>query len=102
MALTGAYRIEVWGSAARPRRGRHRLGSPGLRHCRHLRPVRARLLTRRVSRRSTNQITRHRAPGSPVRISATLMVALMALSTVLVSGWYAAAGAAVIVDIVRP
>jgi hypothetical protein len=102
MALTGAYRIQVWGATARPRRGRHRLGSPGLRHCRHMRPVRARLVSRRVSRRGTNRITRHRAPSSPALMSATLMVALMVLSTVLVSGWYAAAGAAVIADIVRP
>jgi hypothetical protein len=79
-----------------PLGGRHRLGEPGLKYCRHLRPVRARLVTR--PRRST----RHTARVSRTRVSASLVVALTVMSTVLVSGWYAAAGAAVIADMVRP
>lgn len=90
-----AYRIQMYGRAGtHPGDGRHRLGRPGLKYCRHLRPVRARLVTRRV--------TRHNAHISRIRVSASLMLVLMAMSTVLVSGWYAAAGAAVIADIVHP
>ena len=96
MAATGAYRIHVVGSADVPAgSGRHRLGRPGLKYCRHHRPVRARLVTR--------EVTRHAAPVSPVRLSAQaamLVVMIMIAGTVLVSGWYAAAGAAVIAGMV--
>jgi len=98
MAGIGAYRINVVGRTVanvRPGYGRHRLGTPGLRHCRELRGVRVRLATRAR--------TRHAAPVSRARISADvtvlLLVAIVA-GTVLVSGWYAAAGAAVIAGMV--
>ena len=74
--------------------GRHRLGEPGLKYCRHLRPVRARLVTRPQRR------GRHAARVSRTRLGAGLVLALTVTSTVLVSGWYAAAGAAVIADLV--
>jgi hypothetical protein len=99
MAVTGAYRIRMVDAATvRPARGRHRLGNPGLRYCRHLRPVRARLVTRRSA-----PLTRHATPVSPARLSAELAMLLlvaMVMGTVLVSGWYAAAGAAVIAGMV--
>jgi hypothetical protein len=75
--------------------GRHRLGRPGLRHCRQMRGVRTRLV---VGTR-----TRHARPMRPVRataeVAAILLIAVVA-STVVVSGWYAAAGAAVVAGIV--
>jgi hypothetical protein len=121
MANNGAYRIHLIGARpsrrpngppngqpngrpiaaalahTRARSGRHRLGHPGLHHCRDLRPVHLRL--------ATGRLNRHAAPVSPAQFSAQL-VALVLLAviagTVLVSGWYAAAGAAVIADIVAP
>jgi hypothetical protein len=96
MAVTATYRIQMIGAAGvRPARGRHRLGKPGLKYCRHLRPVRARL--------TRQEVTRHAAPLSRIRLTAEVaMLLLMAMvtGTVLVSGWYAAAGAAVIAQMV--
>jgi hypothetical protein len=98
MSGTGAHRVRVVGRVAtnvRPRRGRHRLGTAGLCHCRELRGVRVRLATRRG--------TSHAAPVSRARISADVAVLLLVAviaGTVLVSGWYAAAGAAVIAGMV--
>jgi hypothetical protein len=114
MANNGAYRIQLIGArrgqtcrtashpaaapaSARTRPGRHRLGQPGLRHCRDLRTVRLRL--------TTGRLTRHAAPVSPAQFSAQLVALILLVAvtgTVLVSGWYAAAGAAVIADIVAP
>src|SRR5512146_1729827 len=97
MSAKGAYRIHVVGvEDARPGSGRHRLGAPGLKYCRHHRAVRARLVHRRVSRRRAARI-------SAARVSievAVLVTLVMIAGTVLVSGWYAAAGAAVIAGMV--
>jgi hypothetical protein len=97
MAGRSAYRIRMIGvPEAYTDTGRHRLGSPGLKYCRHHRPVRARLVRRQVTRRRA-------APVSPARLSAEvamLVTIVMVTGTVLVSGWYAAAGAAVIADLV--
>jgi hypothetical protein len=87
-----AYRVHV----LRLGPGRHRLGTPGLRHCRDLYGVRHRLATRGGTRR-------HGAPVSRVRLgadAAMLLLAVVVTGTVLVSGWYAAAGAAVIAGMV--
>jgi hypothetical protein len=68
-----------------------------LRHCRHLDLVQARIVAR--------ESTRHAARVSPARLGAELamlMMMLMVTGTVLVSGWYAAAGAAVIAGMVSP
>jgi hypothetical protein len=98
MAAKGGYRIQMVGpgrASVRPGRGRHRLGSRGLHHCRELRAVRVRL--------ANGGSTRHAAAMSRARVGAevfALMLAAMIVSTVLVSGWYAAAGAAVIADMV--
>ena len=97
-----AYRVHVAGrnvayrSAVRPGTGRHRLGTPGLRYCGDLRGVPAGLAGHRGR-------GRRRAPTSPARLSAGFAVMLLAavvVGTVLVSGWYAAAGAAVIAGMV--
>jgi hypothetical protein len=98
MAARGGYRVQVVGRGranVRPGHGRHRLGGHGLHHCRDLRPVRVRL--------ANGDATRHAASRSRARVGAevfALMLAAMIVSTVLVSGWYAAAGAAVIADMV--
>jgi hypothetical protein len=96
MATTGAYRIEVIGlNHVLPAGGRHRLGNPGLRYCRHHHPVGIRVATR--------QYTRHAARISPVRRGAEVAMAvamLMVTGTVLISGWYAVTGAAVMVGMV--
>jgi hypothetical protein len=79
------------------RYGRHRLGHPGLHHCREFPSVRIRL--------AVGPITRHATPASPVQLSAhivSLILLAVIAGTVLVSGWYAAAGAAVIADLVTP
>jgi hypothetical protein len=90
----GDYRIRLLGMAeTRPGVGRHRLGAPGLKYCRHHRPVRARLVRQQVSRRRA-------APASRVLQVTTLLAALTVTGTVLVSGWYAAAGAAAIAGMV--
>ncbi len=90
----GDYRIHLLGVAGtRPGVGRHRLGAPGLKYCRHHRPVRARLVRQQVSRRRA-------VPASRILQVATLLAVLMVTGTVLVSGWYAAAGAAAIASMV--
>ncbi|GII21667.1 hypothetical protein [Planosporangium mesophilum] len=98
MTAAGTYRTHPIGVVhARPRVGRHRLGRPGLKYCRHLRPVRARLIRR--------DVTRHAAPVSPLRLGAEvamLLGILMVTGTVLVSGWYAASGAAAVAGMVGP
>jgi hypothetical protein len=93
MAVTGTYQITTLDANRALPNGRHRLGSPGLEYVRNHRPVRARL--------ATQHVTRHAAPVSPRRAGAELaiVVAMLVLTgTVLVSGWYAATGAAVIAD----
>jgi hypothetical protein len=99
MATTGAYRIQMIGAAgARPGTGRHRLGAPGLKYCRHHRTVRARLVRREVTRRRAARVSRARLSAR----FAMLLTILVITGTVLVSGWYAAAGAAVIAQMVSP
>jgi hypothetical protein len=94
------YRIQMVGAQAAGRTGRygrHRLGHPGLNYCRQLPTVRSRL--------DVGPITRHAAPISPAQLSihvVSLILLAVIAGTVLVSGWYAAAGAAVIADIVTP
>jgi hypothetical protein len=98
MPATGTRRIQMNGSAHhRTVSSRHRLGDPGLKHCRRLGPVRVRLVRR--------EVTRHAAPVSPMRLGAEVAMVLAILTatgTVLVSGWYAAASAAVMAGIVTP
>jgi hypothetical protein len=93
--MTGnrAYSIEIFGAT----RGRHRLGRPGLRHCRQLSGVRRRL--------STGQCTRHRLRRSPAdlaRGATAVAVAVAVAAAVVLSGWYTAAGATAIAQMVAP
>jgi hypothetical protein len=108
-----------------PAPGRHRLGKPGLRHCREIRGVRARLdersLRRSGSGRRINDQTAQRAmsgtadvtsrPSARRAMSGTaaltgrLTVAVMAAAVagaVVISGWYTAAGANAIAQMVAP
>jgi len=77
--------------------GRHRLGQPGLRYCREHGEVRVRLAHGPRRRRGLNA-TLAEVTG---RIT-VLASALAGLGTVLVSGWYTAAGANAIAQMVAP
>jgi mRNA-degrading endonuclease toxin of MazEF toxin-antitoxin module len=79
----------------RLRPGRHRLGRPGLQHCRQMRSVRHRMVVG-PRNRHVKPVRRLRATAE---VAAVMLMAAVA-STVLISGWYAAAGAAVVAGIV--
>jgi hypothetical protein len=114
MAGNGAYRMKIIGTrrTPRPRRGLHRLGRPGLSHCRQLVAVQASLVagtsTRhavipaaRTAKKAAEQAaSRARSTASMSAEVATLVLVAVVAGTVLVSGWYATAGAAVIAHIV--
>ncbi len=100
MARSKADRTQLIGHGPgriRQARGRHRLGRPGLSHCRDLPAV--------LERLSAGMVTRHTTVLPRARLSAqtavTLVAALVA-GTVVVSGWYTGAGADVIASIVAP
>lgn len=72
-------------------RGRHRLGLPGLRYCRELPEIRARL------ERGTH--LRHSAPTGPWGEAALAVGVAIAATTALVGGWLAG-GATAFADII--
>jgi hypothetical protein len=89
----------------RHRPGRHRIGTPGLRHWparRRTGPaVRRRLVPVFVAHRARHAVAGPQAHGSgtaAVRYASLLLV----ISTVLVSGWFAATGASAFAQMVRP
>ncbi|GEM_PF-6716470 len=81
----------------RQARGQHRLGRPGLSHCRDLPEVHARL--------SAGKATRHAPSASRAHLNAKVAVAVLVAAittTVAVGGWYADAAASVIASLVTP
>ncbi|HET6211332.1 MAG TPA: hypothetical protein VFE14_00525 [Micromonosporaceae bacterium] len=84
----------LWIRRPRPR---HRLGSPGLRHSRELCPTAER---RRAVRAAV--APRHAAPA-PSRVRQIRSAAvLVALGTLLISGWFVAAGASAFAQMIGP
>lgn len=80
--------------------GRHQAGSAGLQRCVELAGVQQRL----DARRGAGQVSRHRRHQPKrrgVRMSA-LVAAAGAAAVILVSGWYTAAGAAAVAQMVSP
>jgi hypothetical protein len=80
-----------------PQSGRHRLGRPGLRHCRELEAVRSRLAADHRTHRAARTTTVRRTG----RLG-TLLMAAVGTGAVLISGWYTAAGASAIAQMVGP
>lgn len=86
--------------AVRRTAGRHRAGEQGLRHCADLPAVRTRLASRHVTRQGSRRRRR-----DPLRLTAQFLAAVAsvaATTTVMVSGWYAAAGASAVAQMVTP
>jgi hypothetical protein len=106
MAGVGAYSLKIVGArptTVRLLRGKHRLGRPGLKHCRQLQGVQVNLAAGTATRHTipkARTASRARSTASLSAEIAMLVLVAVVAGTVLVSGWYAAAGAAVIADIV--
>lgn len=93
--LTAAAGVRVVRTA-----GRHQAGGAGLRRCVELASVQQRLDARRGTGHASRH-RRHQPRRRGVRIS-TMLAAAGAAAVILVSGWYTAAGAAAVAQMVSP
>jgi hypothetical protein len=85
------------GTTVHEPRGRHRLGTAGLRHCRDIDRVRARLTTE-PGRHAARQRNRAAAPGRRwTTVGVTIVSAVLA-----VSAWFTATGASAVAQMITP
>jgi hypothetical protein len=86
--------------------GRHRLGTAGLRHCRELVPAPEPMVTGHRRPRATTRVTAGPAVGRAVTAVAARCAALacgaLTVGVLAVSGWYTAAGASAVAQMITP